>query len=188
MILLPTIHSPQLILMRCASVFETRIIVKVKGEVGYWYELADENPQCISMGLKNMLCTVHYSKQYHKWNMKPNEFQTFQFLVIKNITVPLQKGIIWYGWFTTKDTSLTNNSITFLNVYNNCRVYERQFRWHYWYTYHWNKFWQWLYLYMIWSAKAINIEILDPKVNWFRGDTLYQNMKNHLFTLTTRLY
>ena len=44
-----------------------------------------------------------------------NEFQLSPFLVINNITVPLQKGIRWSGWLTAKKTSFMNTSITSFN-------------------------------------------------------------------------
>ena len=47
--------------------------------------------------------------------MKTNEFKPYPFLGIKNITAPLQRGIIWYGWLTTEGKSCTNASINFLN-------------------------------------------------------------------------
>ena len=44
-----------------------------------------------------------------------DEFKPFPFLGINNITVPVKKGSIWYGWLTSENTSFKNDSITYFN-------------------------------------------------------------------------
>ena len=53
--------------------------------------------------------------------------------------------------------------------------------WYYFCTCHWMHLLKWLYPCITWSVKAINIWILDPKVNCFRVDNPAQNITNHLF-------
>ena len=54
--------------------------------------------------------------------------------------------------------------------------------WHYFYTCNLKKLLKWLYPCITLSVKAINILILDIKVNCFRGNNPESNMKNHLFS------
>ena len=115
------------------------------------------------------------SRKISQWQL--DSFQAFPFIGINIITLPIQKYIMWYGWFTTEEKSCTNDSITFINVDNNYCVYRSQCRWKYWYTYHWKHPLKLLYPYIIWSVKAIHIVILDTKFNWFRGKNLDRNMK-----------
>ena len=53
------------------------------------------------------------SRTVIQWNLY--KFQPSNFLVRNNITVPLQKGIRWFGWLTADKTSFPNDSVTSLN-------------------------------------------------------------------------
>ena len=54
--------------------------------------------------------------------------------------------------------------------------------WCYCLTCHWMHLWKWLYPCITLSVKAINIWIIDFKVNCFRGRNPEHDMKNHLFS------
>ena len=47
-----------------------------------------------------------------------DKFQSYLFIGMNNITVPLQKGNIWSGWLTAEEKFYTNASVPFLNFYN----------------------------------------------------------------------
>ena len=44
-----------------------------------------------------------------------DEFQTYPFLIINNITVPVLNSSRWYGRLTAEEASWKNDSITYFN-------------------------------------------------------------------------
>ena len=120
----------------------------------------------------------------HLENCTWKNFNPIPFLTNNNINVPIQKGSRLYEWFAAEGGICKNASISYFNgSVDNSILYaegkvcviiaipsiERTFE-------------KWPYPCITWSTKALHIQILDLKVNLFRGNNLEHDITKHLFT------